>query len=202
MTPWCEKGVRGQGDVIRCKGHVIGLFRPAWPWQRVGSRRVTGRGVTQPAGDVPRVLSLQVFNVSAINENRRENTILFQTLVRGAVMMIRPPTSSIGERASEGRSISASIVSRSQTSTSGVGHRNNRGGLGRSTPPITGFRSHRWHAAWRASMTRLSMNQFNQTSGCRRHAACGACENISRDEVYVGTTLVSQALSAGRVSPM
>ena len=25
---------------------------------------------------------------------------------------------------------------------------------------------------------------------------------ISRDEVYVGTTLVSQALSAGRVSPM
>ena len=26
--------------------------------------------------------------------------------------------------------------------------------------------------------------------------------NISRDEVYVGTTLVSQALSAGRVSPM
>ena len=26
--------------------------------------------------------------------------------------------------------------------------------------------------------------------------------HISRDEVYVGTTLVSQALSAGRVSPM
>ena len=25
-------------------------------------------------------------------------------------------------------------------------------------------------------MTRLSMNQSNQTSGCRRHAACGACE--------------------------
>ena len=51
--------------------------------------------MTQPAGDVPRVLSLQVFDVSVINENRRENTILFQTLVRGAVMMIRPPTSSI-----------------------------------------------------------------------------------------------------------
>ena len=29
-----------------------------------------------------------------------------------------------------------------------------------------------------------------------------AAKNISRDEVYVGTTLVSQALSAGRVSPM
>ena len=82
----------------RCKGRVIGLFRPAWPGQRAGSRRDTGRGVKQPAGDVPCVLSLQVFNVSAIKENRRENTILFQTLVRGAVMMIRPPTSSIGNR--------------------------------------------------------------------------------------------------------
>ena len=36
--------------------------------------------------------------------------------------MIRPPTSSIGDRASESRSISASIVARSQASTSGVGH--------------------------------------------------------------------------------
>ena len=167
--------------MILCKGHVIGLFRPAWPWQRVGSRRVTGRGVTQPAGDVPRVLSLQVFNVSAINENRRENTILFQTLVRGAVMMIRPPTSPIDDRASEGRSFSVSIVSRSQASTSGVGHRNNCGGLDKATPPITGLRGHRWYAAWWdaawwASMTRLLMNQFNQTSGCRRHAACGLCE--------------------------
>ena len=94
-----KKGERGQGDVIQCKGHVIGLFRPAWPWQRGGSRLVTGRGVTQPAGDVPSVLSLQVFNVSAINEDRRENTILFQTLVRGVVIMIRSPRSSIGDRA-------------------------------------------------------------------------------------------------------
>ena len=75
---------------------------------------------------MPCVLSLQVFNVSAINENRPENTILFQTLVRGAVMMIRPPTSFIGDRASDSRSFSASIVSRSQASTSGVGHSNNR----------------------------------------------------------------------------
>ena len=93
-----KKGERDQGDVIRCKGHVIGLFRPVWPGQRAGSRRVTGRDVTQPAGDVPRVLSLKVFNVSAIKENRRENTILFQTLVRGAFMMMRPPDSSIGDR--------------------------------------------------------------------------------------------------------
>ena len=148
--------------------------RAAW----AGSRRVTGRGVTQPAGDVPRVLSLQVFNVSAINENRRENTILFQTLVRGAVMMIRPPTSSIGDRASESRSISASIVARPQASTSRVGHRNNRGGLEKATPPITGLRGHRWRAAWRASMTRLLTNQFNQTRRCRRYATCGACERV------------------------
>ena len=91
-------------------------------------------------------------------------------------VMISPPTSSIGDRASESRSISASIVARPQASTSGVGHRNNRGGLEKVTPPITGLRGHRWHAAWRASMTWLFMNQFNQTSGCRRHAASGACE--------------------------
>ena len=54
--------------------------------------------MTQPVGDVPRVLSLQVFNASAMKENRRENTILFQTLVRGSVKMDRPPTSSIGDK--------------------------------------------------------------------------------------------------------
>ena len=58
-----------------------------------GSRRVTGRDKIRPAGDVPRVLSLEVFYVSAIKENNLENTILFQALVCGAVMMIRPPTS-------------------------------------------------------------------------------------------------------------
>ena len=81
-----KKGERSQGDVIRCKGHVI------------GSRQVTGRCVTQPAGDVPRVLSLEVFYVPAIKENRQEKNILFQTLVSGAVIMIRPPTSSKGDR--------------------------------------------------------------------------------------------------------
>ena len=30
----------------------------------------------------------------------------------------------------------------------------------------------------------------------------GDCDYISHDEVYVGTTLVLQALSAGRASPM
>ena len=30
-------------------------------------------------------------------------------------------------------------------------------------------------------MTQLFMNQFNQTSGCRRHAACGACEISASD---------------------
>ena len=183
--------------MIQCKGHVIGLFRPAWPGQRAGSRRVTGRDVTQPAGDVPRVLSLLVFK---INENRRENTILSQTLVRGAVMMIRPPTSPIDDRASEGLSFSVSIVSQSQASTSGVGHRNNRGWL-------DSYASHhwplcqRWHAAWRASMTKLSMNQFNQTSGCRQHAACGTCkiqgqvsQAIPKDSHITRSSIVVQQL--------
>ena len=41
-------------------------------------------------------------------------------------MMIRPPTSSIGNRASESLSISASIVTLPQASTSGIGQRNNK----------------------------------------------------------------------------
>ena len=78
-----------------CKGHVIGLFMPG---RRAGSRRVTARDMTRPAGDVTCILSLEVLYASAIKENRPKNTILFQILVRGAVMMIRPTTSSIGDR--------------------------------------------------------------------------------------------------------
>ena len=37
----------------------------------------------------------------------------------------------------------------------------------------------------RASMTQLSMNQFNQTSGCQRDAACGACEMDHACAMYV-----------------
>ena len=55
---------------------------------------------------------------------------------------------------------------------------NNRGGLEKIYASHHWPLCQRWHAAWRASMTQLLMNlnQFNQTSGCRRLAACGACE--------------------------
>ena len=51
-----------------------------------------GRDVTRPTGDVTCTLSLEVSMLpqSRTRENRQENTILFQTLVSGAVMMIRP----------------------------------------------------------------------------------------------------------------
>ena len=51
-------------------------------------------------------------------------------------------------------------------------------GLDTATPSTTGRCGHRWHAAWQASITRLLMNQFNQASGCRRRAACCACETL------------------------
>ena len=67
--------------MIQCKDHVMGLFMLDWPGRRAGSRRVTGRDMTQPAGEVPRVRSLEVFYVFAIKENTqnsRENTICFR----------------------------------------------------------------------------------------------------------------------------
>ena len=45
--------------------------------------------MTRPAGKMTCILLLGVLYASAIKEYRRENTILFQTLVRGAVIMIR-----------------------------------------------------------------------------------------------------------------
>ena len=137
MTPWCEKGERGQGDAIRCKGHVIGLFRPAWPGQRAGSRRVTGRGVTQA-------------------------TCLASCRSRSSTFPQSMPALCHGPRPVLQELVTATIV---RTGQSYASHH---------WPPC-----HRWHAAWRASMTQLLMNQFNQTSGCRLHAACGACEIVS-----------------------
>ena len=49
---------------------------------------------------------------------------------------------------------------------------------------------------------KLLDNAYESTKKLALILAVAYGENISSDEVYVGTTLVSQALSAGRVSPM
>ena len=139
--------------MIRCKGYVIGLFRPG---RRAGSRRVTGRDVTRPTGDV---------SFRDQGEQARKHH-LFQTLVRGAVMMIRPPTASIGDR----KCLRADLFQLPQehkplASTSGVGHRRDRGSLDGATTFTSSSRGLRRHAAWRVSMTRLPINWFHQTSG-------------------------------------
>ena len=54
-----------------------------------------GRDVTRYAGDVACNPSLCA---SAIKENRRENTNLFPKSVHGAVMLIGPATSHMGDR--------------------------------------------------------------------------------------------------------
>ena len=49
-------------------------------------------------------------------------------------------------------------------STSGVGHRRDRGGLDGATTCFNSSRGLRLHAAWQASMMRLPINWFHQTS--------------------------------------
>ena len=78
--------------------------------------------MTRPAGKVTCILSLEVLYASAIKEYRRENTILFQTLVSGAVIKIRPTTSSIGDR----KGLRADLF---QQPVGAVGHRRDLGGL-------------------------------------------------------------------------
>ena len=128
------------------------------------------------AGDVTCVPSL---DASAIKEKRQENTILFQTLVCGAVMTIRPPTSSIDDRKHLGADLFQPPWGHNPlASTSGVGLRSNRGGLDGATTSIHCLSRSCRHAALRASMTRLSMNQFNQTSGV---STSGACETLQEN---------------------
>ena len=72
-------------------------------------------------------------------------------------MMIRPPTASIGDR----KCLRADLFQLPQehkplASTSGVGHRRDRGGLDGATTFISSSRGLRRHAAWRASMTRVA----------------------------------------------
>ena len=158
-----KRGWRGQEDLIRCRGHVVGLFRP---WKG----RITvdhGRGATRPAGERPVARSPLCFRdrtrkascrsrSSTLPENRRENTILFQTLVRRAVMMIRPTTWS--------RSISASIGAQA------LGQYFRSWSQERSWRAGWSYDFHHWFswcslACCLASMTRLSIIRFIQTSG-------------------------------------
>ena len=149
-------------DLIRWKGDVSGLFCPGEGSDHGGTGRVTERDVMQPAGNMTSILSLEVFYASSIKKNRRENSNLFQTLVRGAVMMMRPTTSSIGDR----KRLRIDLFQlqwkhNSLAGTPGVGHKTERGGLEGATTFTTGSCGLRRHAAWRGSITRLSMNQIN-----------------------------------------
>ena len=46
-------------------------------------------------------------------------------------------------------------------------------------------------------MTRLLMNQFNQTSGCRRHAACGAREIQRQIAQFIKSQIKTFPVNAG-----